>query len=95
MLDEFRNLKLNLNKEVAGVIRNQLNKMKTISDGQNGEMSGSNLVGSSQLDLIIKAVQNKADSADMLEMMKGKTYKKDTEQQMKALEVVHKQLIHT
>jgi hypothetical protein len=90
LLDEFRNLKLNLNKEVAGVIRNQLNKMKTISDGQNGEMSDSNVLGSSQLDLIIKAVKNKVDSADMLEMMKGKTNKKDTEQQMKALEVVHK-----
>ena len=35
--------------------------MKTISDGQNGEMSDSNVLGSSQLDLIIKAVKNKAD----------------------------------
>ncbi len=72
------------------MIRKQLNKMKTFSDSQNGETPHSNVLESSQIDVLIKAVKNKANQADMLEMMKDKTNKKDTEQQMKSLEVLHK-----
>lgn len=89
------NLKVNLNKEVAVAIRKQLNKMKPLIDDQNTESSNSNGIHSSQLDQIIQAIKVKANQKDLLEMMKEKTNKNDTEQQMKALEVLHKQLIHT
>ena len=69
--------------------------MKPLTDGPNGETSDPNVLGSSQLDQIIKAIKTKANQSEMLEMMKEKTNKNDSEQQMKALEVLHKQLIHT